>query len=249
MPALTVDWQEQVDSTNDRALWLAGHRELLQLPLLVLADSQTAGRGQKTNTWWSSPGALTFSLVVDASMLGLTPDLWPQASLTTGLAICEALDELLEEITLQIKWPNDVYADGKKICGILLESPDLREGTLVLGVGINVNNSLADAPSEIAGFATSMSDTANRRFDLVGVLIDVLARLFNYLELVGARDPHLYELWRKRCFLTQKRVAVHAATEIYEGMCQGIGDDGALQIQTQQGLQRCLAGTVQLLDP
>ncbi len=247
-PELTVDWQEEVESTNDRALWLAEHREMLKLPMLVLADRQVAGRGRKTNTWWSSPGALTFSLLMDADSLGLTPDLWPQASLTTGLAVCVALEELLVDARVQLKWPNDVYVNGKKNCGILLEPVNLQAGLLVIGVGVNVNNSLVQAPPEIESMATALCDVGNQQYPLQDVLSSVLERLLKYLSLVGKRDAQLHDQWRGRCLLTGRKIAVEAATESHAGICQGIGEDGGLLLETENGTKRCLAGTVRLLD-
>ncbi len=168
-----VEFHHEIGSTNERALQLARepHR---RYPLLVLAEHQTAGRGRGANRWWGAPGALTFSLVLEGSTAQLPPHRWPQASLTTGLAVCEALEELLRDRTIQLKWPNDVYWKQRKLCGVLLESPAERPGILVLGIGLNVNNSLHNAPHELQSTAITLADATGDSFSLTDVLQRVL---------------------------------------------------------------------------
>ena len=246
-PVEHIEYRTELGSTNDLALELCGQTNLV-LPMLVLAGTQTAGRGRRTRQWWSSPGALTFSLVVNAEGMNLPPNLWPQVSLTVGLAVCEALEDKLPGQTCQIKWPNDVYVQGKKICGILVENPSLRLGRLVIGIGINVNNSAANAPSELQDTAIAMCDMLNADLPLANVLIQVVGHLVDRLAWVGSRDEELLSFWQKRCLLTNRRVLIDTDGDPVEGLCQGIDDDGALLVHTDSGVQRCLAGTVAVLD-
>lgn len=238
-----VEFHRRLDSTNDLALKLADRRGL-KLPLLVLAETQTAGRGRRANSWWSTDGALTFSLLLESSAARLPTSRWPQVSLTAGLAVCEALEELLPSQEVRLKWPNDVYVNQRKISGILIEAPRSPAGRLVVGVGININNSLNNAPQEIAITATSMCDAAGKQFRLADVLIRILDKLARRLEWIDKRDGDLRERWRKRCMLTNHQVQIGDAT----GLCQGIDDEGALVLQTGDGLKRCFAGSVKLLD-
>src|SRR5262245_398009 len=85
-----IDFHESLGSTSDRALALAAEGAA-NLPLLVLAQRQTAGRGRGPNRWWAADGALTFSLVLEAPPERLPPDCWPQVALVAGLTICETL--------------------------------------------------------------------------------------------------------------------------------------------------------------
>ena len=117
-----VEFHQAIDSTNNRALQVARTAEY-ESPLLVLAESQTQGRGRGTNLWWAQPGALTFSLLIKTDQAQLPPDRWPQVSLTAGLAVCEAIEEFVGEPAIQLKWPNDVYVRQRKACGILIEMP------------------------------------------------------------------------------------------------------------------------------
>lgn len=142
----TVEYHDELTSTNDLALQLVSGQPL---PLLVVAERQTGGRGRGGNKWWAAEGALTYSLVVDAAALRLEQRSWPRVSLTVALAISDTLDELLPNRAVQLKWPNDVYLQGRKVCGILVETAPRFPGVLVLGIGVNVNNSLAAAPAEL----------------------------------------------------------------------------------------------------
>ena len=245
-PIEGLEYRKDVASTNDLALEL-GDQAGAPLPLLVLAESQTAGRGRRTNQWWSSAGALTFSLVVNAEQMHLPPELWPQVSLTAGLAVCEALEEKLPGQSGQLKWPNDVFVQGKKICGILVETPGLRQGQLVIGIGVNVNNSAVDAPSELKDSVIAMCDVAGEQFSLAEILVRVVGHLVDRLDWVGKRDEDLRRFWRNRCRLTNRRVHVETDGESLEGDCKGIDDDGALVVEYAGRIQKCLAGTVTLL--
>jgi BirA family biotin operon repressor/biotin-[acetyl-CoA-carboxylase] ligase len=161
-----VEWHAKIGSTNTRALELATAVDQ-PTPLLIGADQQTAGRGRGGNRWWSTAGALTFSLVLDPTedFLGpdvppLTPAHWPRLSLVAALALCHELDRLIPGVTAQLKWPNDVHVAGRKLAGILVETASSPGNTprLVLGMGINVNNSLRDAPPELQATACSLID-------------------------------------------------------------------------------------------
>ena len=146
-PVRVVQYYRQLPSTSDRALQLARVDEC-ETPLVVLAELQTAGRGRGSNRWWAGPGALTFSLVVDLEngqrAVGDT-----RISLATALAVRDALSTFDRTACFQLKWPNDIYLQSRKIAGILLERPALYLNRLVVGIGVNVNNSLQGAPAAL----------------------------------------------------------------------------------------------------
>ena len=246
-PVEKIEFRAELPSTNDLALELAD-TDGIPLPTLVLTNSQTKGRGRQTNLWWSDSGSLTFSLVVQTHQANLTSDLWPQASLTAGLAVCEALESFLPDARISIKWPNDIFIGSQKVSGILVETPRLHQDALVIGIGINVNNSLKDGPDDISGTATSVIDLVQKPTPLPEVLIKTLNLLVERLSWVGSRDQELRESWRKRCLLTGRKVRVEAVTKSVEGDCQGIDDEGALLLQSDSGVERVLAGTVTILD-
>jgi BirA family biotin operon repressor/biotin-[acetyl-CoA-carboxylase] ligase len=242
-----VEHHREMVSTNSRALQLAGQREVIT-PLLVLAERQTAARGRAANRWWSPPGALTFSLLLDAGPLG------PQAhgariSLAAGLAVCEALQQLRPGLEIGLKWPNDVYVQDRKICGILVEVPPQFSDGLVLGIGLNVNNSCAQAPPPLPSTATSLAETAQYSFDLTTVLIRVLEQLRIHLELLSKDAGQLATRWQALSLLSGRAVCVDAGSQRTIGVCQEIDRDGALVLSTTDGPRRCLAGVVSFFPP
>ncbi len=251
-----LDYHPQLGSTNDRAMQLAGQSDE-SFPLLVLAESQTAGRGRGSNLWWSSGGALTFSVVLATEAAQLPPQRWPQVSLIVGLAVCEALEELLSRgvpttsldalPAAQVKWPNDVYLEGRKICGILVEVPPSLPGKLVLGIGINVNNSVDDAPEEIQQRATSLSDLTGHHYSLTDVLVKALQQLGERLETRRLWTDEVVTGWRDRCFLTGKSIQIDNGTRQSTGKCRGIDETGALLVENAGQVEKHLAGVIAVL--
>jgi BirA family biotin operon repressor/biotin-[acetyl-CoA-carboxylase] ligase len=216
--------------------------------VLVLAEMQSAGRGRASNRWWSGTGALTFSLLLDAHASGLPTSCWPQLSLTVGLAIAEAVDELIG-LQAGLKWPNDVYLQGRKVAGVLIETPPRQRGKLVVGVGLNVNDPLNLLPEDVRQTAISLCEASNRGpFALADVLILLLQRLSDCFAWIGSRDAELRQRWRERCVLTSRTVHIDQGGCQITGPCHGIDDDGALLVQTEAGLERCFAGVVTQLE-
>jgi BirA family biotin operon repressor/biotin-[acetyl-CoA-carboxylase] ligase len=238
-----VEFHEELASTNTRALELAA-AEKSAATLLVLAERQTAGRGRGSNRWWAGDGALTFSLLLETAAAQIGVERWPLVSLTVGLAVCEAISELLPEHQVGLKWPNDVFLNRRKVCGILVEVPPDGSGRLVIGVGINVNNSFADAPPELRGIATSLLDTANLNHDMTDFLVHVLRHLGRRLQTFGDQPGSLADEWRQYCILHGCNVHLETGGARTVGLCRGIDDFGALLLQTEQGLQRFFGGVV-----
>jgi len=238
-----AEFHTEIGSTNDRAAELA-RRPLLGCPFLVLAARQTAGRGRGANRWWSAPGGLTFSLVLEARQSGLPMERWPQIALAAGAAVCEAIEQSIPDAAVGLKWPNDVYLAGKKASGILVEAPAVATGRLLVGIGVNVNNSFVNAPAELRPLATSMTDVARRAFDSTTVLLAILARFEFWLADLVSNERELFERWRTRCLLAGKRVRLSAGSRQVTGICQGIDDTGRLVLSTPEGIERHLSGTV-----
>jgi BirA family biotin operon repressor/biotin-[acetyl-CoA-carboxylase] ligase len=259
----SVQYYAESGSTNDVALQLA-QRGASPLPLIVLSERQRDGRGRGANRWWAGEGALTFSLLIDTSGaagqhfgrlpqpawgLELPQRQWPMASLMAGLAVCEALEGLMPEAPLAVKWPNDVYCDERKICGVLVETSNDAPQRLIFGIGVNVNNRIDQAPSELHATAISMQDQTNHRFELIDVLLPILKGLETWCRaLVERENQRLVDAWRSRCLLTGRQIRVAQTNRELEGECQGIDSEGALVIVTDEGPQRVLSGVITLAD-
>jgi BirA family biotin operon repressor/biotin-[acetyl-CoA-carboxylase] ligase len=242
-----IDYHESLSSTSDRALELAAAGEL-PLPLLVLAERQTGGRGRGTNRWWSAEGALTFSVALDAPPDRLPPQRWPLVALVAGLAVAEALEPLCPAGTFQVKWPNDVYLQAGtqcgKVCGILSESVPGTNDRLVVGIGVNVNNRI-ERP-ELAGAARALVDLDSRPRDLTEVLLAILDRLDQrWRELADGEFPTMAEQYRQRCLLTGRTLTIQTGSTLVVGRCLGIADDGTLKVQTEAGARQIVSGTIE----
>jgi BirA family biotin operon repressor/biotin-[acetyl-CoA-carboxylase] ligase len=142
----------RTDSTNKRAkeLALAGAPGVL----VVTADEQTAGRGRRGNEWFAPPGSC---LLFSALLRPFAADDAPLLPLAVPLAVCEAA-EAVAPVRCQVKWPNDVWIDERKVAGVLVEArPD--DGWAVIGVGLNVAIPQADFPAELRDSAASLLPT------------------------------------------------------------------------------------------
>lgn len=248
-----IDWLDRVDSTNSYARRLLEEDETIALPMLVVADEQTAGRGRGENSWWSSHGSLTFSILWELIELSNASQAnIGQLALVTGLAVCDAVDSQLTA-PCKIKWPNDLYVDDRKAGGILVEAiprtghrTTSRGHALIIGIGINVNVDFAQAPVEIQQRATSLSEHTLGRMHECSVLQSICTSVVNHIERWQNDDEYLNAAWPARCWLTGKRVEVEIANaRRLTGICEGIKPSGELLVRDEaQRLQVILAGTV-----
>jgi BirA family biotin operon repressor/biotin-[acetyl-CoA-carboxylase] ligase len=239
-----IEWHEEVPSTNDRGMALA-RDAAVALPCLVITGRQTAGRGRGGNRWWSSPGALTFSLLLRLDRNRLPLARWPELSLTAGVAVCEALRSFAPSADVLLKWPNDVYINGRKVCGVLIEIPSTASGAVVVGIGINVNNSVQLAPNEVQSRATAMCDVLSTPVPFADVLIAVLQAIAVHIDLLCESAEKVRSLWRNYDLLRGRQVIVRQQDACVAGDCAGIADDGALLLQTESGIQHVYTGVVE----
>ena len=143
----------ELPSTQDRARACAVDPTSLA-PRLIVADRQTAGRGREGNLWWTGTGSLAFSLLFDPGLFGCPRRPAPRLSLAVGVAAIDALAPRMPGLPVGLHWPNDVFVGVKKLAGILVEV--LPDGQHIVGVGLNTNNTAADAPVALqATVATS----------------------------------------------------------------------------------------------
>jgi len=236
-----IKWFPEIASTNS---YIINTEAELSPNLLVGANTQTAGRGRGANQWWAADGALTFSILIEPQQFGLVPSQWPMLSLTVGLSVCEAINEHQAEVPFQLKWPNDVYStSGKKLCGVLIETLPSRPECLVIGIGVNVNNSLAEAPVDIRESGIALIDFLGTQ-DPTEVLKRVLNRLEMTLKQLATEPLAVASRWRASSYLTGRTVTITDEFSSHVGSVIGIDDDGALRLQSETGEQRIFAGVV-----
>ncbi len=217
----------KVDSTNEVAMRL-GHQDEPHGAVIV-AEEQTGGKGRAGRIWHSEKSSGIYVTVV------LRPAIPPaQASLMTLLAGLAARQAVLEQCGLaaDIRWPNDLLAGGKKLCGILTEmhaEPD-RVRFVIIGIGINVNH--AKFPDELAGLATSLRAETGRvlsRLELLDKLLRQLERYYNLFLAQGA-TPLLEQFEQASSYARGKRVRVSAPGETYTGVTAGLEPNGMLRV-------------------
>lgn len=241
-------YRPDTESTMDDARRML-ERFRLTSGAIVLAESQSAGRGRDGRSWLSVPDVnLLFTLVL------MTDDFAAQRSLAyiTPLAIAESLEAIAAEqgivLHADLKWPNDVEIEGRKVAGVLIETTETEQGQPValVGVGVNVNMDVSLYP-EIADIAISLREA-------IGVEIpreELLAHICNRIEayhldaLGGSREP--FEAWRGRLITLGREVTATGATETLRGIAVDIDPDGALVLETAGGQRvRVEAGDVTL---
>jgi BirA family transcriptional regulator, biotin operon repressor / biotin---[acetyl-CoA-carboxylase] ligase len=220
------------DSTNERAKELA----LAGAPhgTLVTADEQSAGRGRQGRSWVAPPGsALLMSLLLRD--LGHAQAHLPLAA---ALAVCDAC-ERSASVRCAIKWPNDVWIDGRKLAGILIEGRP-QDGWAVLGIGLNVSTGRDEFPEELRGRATSLAAEAGGAPSREEVRVNLLAALEQRL----AEPPErIVAEWGERDALRGSQVRWQQG----EGIARGIDHSGALIVETSSGRVTLDAGEVHLL--
>ena len=237
---------ESLPSTNTEVARLAG--EGAEEGLAVLADEQTAGRGRLQRAWSSPKGAgLYFSILLRPA---LAPDRWPLLTFVAALAVGDALLEA-SEVHTDIKWPNDLLANERKICGILAEAIETPSGrAVVLGIGINLTNQAF--PADLSNIATSVANESGRapeREAILASLLNALSRWYSLLhETCGAEK--IVAAWSSRSsYASDKLVRITNGAETLQGITRGIENDGALRLETPQGMQLIRAGDVTSVRP
>jgi BirA family biotin operon repressor/biotin-[acetyl-CoA-carboxylase] ligase len=202
--------------------------------LCIVAREQTAGRGRQARIWVSPPDAgLYFSIVLRPR---LAPAHWPVITLAAALAVRDALAEACA-LTPDIKWPNDLLADGRKLCGILAEVVETERGRACI-VGIGINLTAHAYPPELQAHATSVAAATGITPDREALLAALLRHLaLTYAQLHAADGAaEIMRAWSlASSYATGKRVRVETGAETFTGTTRGLEPDGALRVETDAG--------------
>jgi BirA family biotin operon repressor/biotin-[acetyl-CoA-carboxylase] ligase len=230
---------DTVGSTNDLAAELAraggGHGTV------VLAEAQTRGRGRQGRRWYSPPGAnLYLSVLLRPEVLAAAA---PPMTLAAGVAVAEAIAQ--QGAAPELKWPNDVLLDGKKVAGILTEmtSSAGRVEAVVIGIGVDV--AAIDLPQELAAVATSIESVLGRSVARVEVALALLSRLERWLDVAVAEGASPVAAGWRRWSRVGRRVVVGESTAAVCGVVESLDDSGALMVRGDDGrLHRIISGAV-----
>ncbi|MFH0768014.1 MAG: biotin--[acetyl-CoA-carboxylase] ligase [Chloroflexota bacterium] len=210
---------------------------------VIVTDEQTAGRGRLRRVWFSPKGSVALSIILYPSIAEL-----PSLIMLASLSVVHSI-KAVTGLKAQIKWPNDVLINDRKVCGILIES-DVQGNTVNytnIGIGINVNFRMADFP-ELLSIATSLSDELGRDVSRLGLVRCLLVEI-EKLYLVLSTGGSIYEEWQGNLVTLGKRVRAHTGETVYEGIAESVARDGSLMLRGFDGnLTKIVAGDVTLRE-
>ncbi len=236
---------ESTTSTNDVIEKLA--HDGVKEGVVVFAESQTRGRGRLGRQWMSPAGkGLWFSVL-------LRPNLSPQATTQLTVASATALRRALTAQTglrPDIKWPNDILLNGKKVCGILTElSAEVdRVKYVILGIGVDVNLTTADFPADLRDVATSLKAELGKALSRADLAVEILRQLdADYTKVIDGGFAAIADEWEEHCSTIGRQVTIRAGERQIRGRAESLGEDGALLVRTEHGhLERVVGGDVTL---
>lgn len=209
-----------------------------------LAEEQTAGRGRGANTWQSPRSTGIYCSVI------LRPNLPPSEvlllSLAAGLAVHAAIQTVDARVMPDLKWPNDVLIDGKKVCGILTEmnAEATRVRYIVVGIGINVNQ--ADFPKELGATSLRLQTGSEwSRVELASALLKSLDREYRqFVDAPESRQELLVRFAQYSSWIQGKRVRIEENGASFEGTTEGLDPRGFLRVRVNREVRTVLSGTV-----
>ncbi len=216
----------------------------------VIAANQTEGRGRLGKSWHSVAGKGLYCSIIVRPRLAIQD--FPKITLTAGLGVALAVDRIAGGFS-QLKWPNDIFLDGKKCGGILTESSALNEPEAqrfaVIGIGLNLSASLEDFPEDLHGKVTSIFLQTGSCPDASQVFLSLRDEILQLLEIFykDGFQPIL-AAWERRDFLLGKRMeCVGADGKIITGVSLGPDDEGQLHVKALDGrIHTVLSGDVRL---
>ena len=231
-------------STNDTAkeLGLQGAKE----NTVIIAKKQTNGRGRMGRQFFSPEHSGIYMSI----LLHPKEEIRDFTSVTTytAVSVCRAIERVCG-LHADIKWVNDIYYKGKKLGGILTEgalSDDMKTASYVI-VGIGVNVSSCDFPTEIADIATSLEDVTGLRLDRCLLITEIIAELLSGLDKLSSAET--LEKYRQRSYLIGREITVHKLTASYNARVIGIGDDASLIIRIANGsVEKLITGEVSVRE-
>jgi BirA family biotin operon repressor/biotin-[acetyl-CoA-carboxylase] ligase len=243
----------RTESTNSLAMELA--MAGTAAGTVVVAETQTSGRGRLQREWFSPPGTGLYFSVVLRPQLPVV-DL-PKITLAAGVALCEALEQACQ-VAPGLKWPNDLLLDGKKCGGILCETGPLSGAAdhngivVILGVGLNVTTPAAAFPEGLRPKATSLVAVTGRAYDKEEILTIILSRLGPVMTSCEAGEfGDILARWRARDVLVGRKLRwLDPAGRIVTGCALGIDDNGQYHIRADDGtVHPVVSGDITLAVP
>jgi len=233
-------YSEEVESTNSFLLNKAN--KFNSDGTILLAEKQTKGRGRKERVWYSAKGQnLTFSILLTSKKyLGKKFNL---LNFTTSLSVAFALENLYQ-LKTELKWPNDVLVNGKKICGILLESTSQgnKIERVVIGVGLNVNQGLFQGNFNLE--PTSVKLELGESVDREKLLAELLNTFEELIQKIDTNPDEIMKDWKDRCNLIGEKISVTEDGTTKYGIFDDLDEEGFLLLKTKNKIEKIHFGDV-----
>lgn len=230
---------DTISSTNDRAKLCAANGDIA--PKVIIAHSQSAGRGRQGRSFFSPDGTGIYMSIL------LRPKYAPSTATLLTTAAATATAKAIETVcgkTAQIKWINDMFIDGKKVCGILTEAAFSRDGGAIdyaiVGIGINLFAPKNDFPSELREIAGSVFDTEAKSTELKAALCaEIINSLLTYEQKLDQKT--YFDEYKRRLFVLGKRIKVISPYEEYYATALDIDSECRLIVKLDDGSVRTLS--------
>jgi BirA family biotin operon repressor/biotin-[acetyl-CoA-carboxylase] ligase len=214
---------------------------------VIIAETQAQGRGRLNRPWFSPKGGVWLSIILRPE---IAAEEAPKITLITSVAVAKTLHQLYG-LKTEIKWPNDVLIEAKKVCGILTEASteEKKANIVIIGIGINANFALEALPNNLRMTATTLKEVLRKNVN-IEKLICVLLKEFEecYRLFKQKKVKELLEEWRKMAGFLGRKIEVASFGENWVGKAVDIDESGALIVElVDGGRKRVLAGDVTVL--
>ena len=225
-----LHYYDEIGSTNDEAFRL-GEKGAPE-GMVLIAESQSSGKGRMQRIWYSPPGANIYTSVILRPPVGTLQS--TQIPIAAGVAAAETVNDFCPG-RAWIKWPNDVLIGGKKVCGILAQIKMSGQAVdfVVVGIGINVNLAREQFPHDIQEIATSLAIEAGREISRPELIIRLYENMAKwYRELTRNGFTAVRERWLSLSEMIGKTISVKFHNEAVSGKAVGLDEDGSLILLT-----------------
>jgi BirA family biotin operon repressor/biotin-[acetyl-CoA-carboxylase] ligase len=235
----------ELESTNIIAKVKASPRaEGINEGTIIIAERQSAGKGRLGRRWFSPLGGIWLSIILYPQ---LSPSYIPRITLMTAVAIVKAM-ERCAQIKAQIKWPNDILINEKKVCGILTEmSAELDMiNWVVVGIGINVNVDHREFPEDIQEKIISLQEFLGKEISRVRLAQILLEEFEKYYERLKRREfSSILKEWKLYSHTLRRKIKINMGEKIITGEAIDINEEGALILKKENGeLEKIISGTI-----
>lgn len=225
----------EVGSTNNIAKSFISEKN--ESGFVVLSNIQTAGYGQKGNFWESPHGGLWCSIAIKP---GIPPNIQGLIPNLSALSVAKALK--VHNVRTRLKWPNDIlnFKDNRKLGGILVEgkvSGSRATQYLVIGIGLNINNTLNQYSAPLRRIVTSTLEILGTEIHLESLLLDIISELENGFNTIDAHgEEQILNEWKKWDNILGERIKIVSNNIVYEGIAKDLSVHGQLILEMKDGL-------------